>query len=113
MAATNVFKLNCDVPETIRTYFINLIPKTPFSSNSAYFAHHLEKYLEDSGDWELPDKMLLYYESLGQVRLNNLTFYIEHKFKDKMALVSTQNFRNNKKTVKHFIYALYYRLTNS
>lgn len=109
MAAS--FKINADIPDLLKTFLVNSARKEG-KSLSAFLSQNLIRYLEDQGSWILPPETLLYYDTLKISKVNNLTFYMESVYKEKIKVLNKKNVRNTKGTAKHFIYSLYFRLNN-
>ena len=106
------FQLQCDIPLKIKDFFKKKAKDQKISVSSIMYSN-FKTYLEDNGNWELPEDIIFTYDSFGDIRFNNLKFYIDRPFRESVETLTKTRFTDNKGITKHFVYSLYYKLNSN
>jgi len=111
-AKKDSFQLQCDIPLKIKDFFKKTAKDQKISVSSIMYSN-FKTYLEDNGNWDLPQDIIFTYDSFGEIRFNNLKFYIDQTFRDSVESLTKARFTDNKGITKHFVYSLYYKVNSN
>jgi hypothetical protein len=111
-ASKDKFQLQCDIPMKIKEFFKSKAQDQNTSVSSILYSN-FKLYLEESGNWDLPQSITLYYDTFGEIGYNNLKFYVDKSYSNSIDILSKSRFTDNKGITKHFVYSLYYRLNSN
>lgn len=110
-ASKDKFQLQCDIPVKIKEFFKHKA-KDQNTSVSSILYSNFKIYLEESGNWELPQNITLFYDTFGDIGYNNLKFYVDKSLSTTISNLTKSRFTDNKGITKHFVYSLYYKLNS-
>lgn len=104
----NVVRVNVDISEKIKTELIEHKKKVFSGSTSAWLCTLLDGYLDNDGKTSfLTADLIARYESMADVKYNNLVFYITQDQTQKLDILCKKNMRNRKQQLALFSLNLY------
>ena len=111
-AKKDSFQLQCDIPIKIKEFYKQKA-KSQNVSVSAILNANFKSYLEDNGNWNLPENTIVFYEAFGDIGFNNLKFNVDQAYRDFVDLLAKKRFTDKKGITKHFVYSLFYRFNSN
>jgi hypothetical protein len=103
------FQLQCDIPLKIKDFFKSNAKAQRCSVSSILYSN-FKSYLDDNGNWPLPQNIISMYDGYGEIGFNNLKFLVDKPYRNYVESLTKLRFTDYKGITKHFVYSLYYKL---
>lgn len=110
----NVIRVNVDITDDMKSALIEHKKKVFSGYTSAWLCTLLDGFLENEGkSIFLTPELIAHYETLPNIKSNNLGFYITKEQAQKIDILCNKNMRNRKQYLTLFVYSIYNALVVS